>query len=44
MKLRKNQELALKTSIENDFESGIHYHATGTGKSIISFEIRMRLR
>ena len=39
MKLRKNQELALKTSIENDFESGIHYHATGTGKSIISFEI-----
>ena len=31
--LRPNQIEAIKISKENDFESGIHYHATGTGKS-----------
>ena len=33
IKLRQNQIDALQKSIDNDFESGIHYHATGTGKS-----------
>ena len=27
-KLRNNQLLAINTSIENDFSSGIHYHDT----------------
>ena len=39
LELRKNQLEAIKTSLENDFESGIHYHATGTGKSIIGYEL-----
>ena len=34
--LRKHQTLAIQTSRENDFESGIHYHATGTGKSWVA--------
>ena len=33
MELRNNQKEAIKTSISNDFSSGIHFHATGTGKS-----------
>ena len=37
--LRNNQILALEKSINNNFESGIHYHATGTGKSIIGLEL-----
>ena len=37
--LRKNQEVAVKISINNDFKSGIHFHATGTGKSHIALEI-----
>ena len=36
LSLRKNQVSALRLSQENDFESGIHYHATGTGKSWIA--------
>jgi superfamily II DNA or RNA helicase len=31
--LRKNQINAIEESIKNDFTSGIHNHATGTGKS-----------
>ena len=31
--LRNNQIEAVKVSISNDFSSGIHFHATGTGKS-----------
>ena len=34
--LRQNQLKAIQTSIDNDFQSGIHYHATGTGKSWIA--------
>ncbi len=34
--LRQNQITAIQTSIDNDFQSGIHYHATGTGKSWIA--------
>ena len=39
LSLRKNQRLAIKNSIENDFTSGVHLHATGTGKSLISYNI-----
>ena len=39
MTLRKNQSVAVKNSILNEFESGVHFHATGTGKSWISLEI-----
>jgi len=41
MELYENQRKAIQISIENDFESGIHYHATGTGKSIIMMNICM---
>ena len=34
--LRLNQKEAIRISKENDFCSGIHYHATGTGKSWIA--------
>jgi len=37
--LRKNQTLAINTSINNDFESGVHFHATGTGKSWIAMNL-----
>ena len=37
--LRKNQIEAINKSIENDFASGIHYHATGSGKSWIAMNI-----
>jgi hypothetical protein len=28
--LRDNQKKAINISYENDFESGVHFHATGT--------------
>ena len=37
--LRKNQLDAINISINNDFSSGIHYHATGAGKSWIAMYI-----
>ena len=37
--LRVNQKIAIEKSIENDFTSGIHYHATGSGKSWIAMKI-----
>ena len=37
--LKKNQLDALNISIDNDFLSGIHYHATGSGKSWIAMYI-----
>ena len=39
MDLFANQKRALDISVNNDFESGIHFHATGTGKSIIGLEL-----
>lgn len=39
MSLRKNQIAAIQNSIDNDFSSGIHYHATGTGKSWIAMNL-----
>jgi superfamily II DNA or RNA helicase len=37
--LRKNQLDALNTAKQNDFASGVYFHATGTGKSFIMFKI-----
>jgi superfamily II DNA or RNA helicase len=37
--LHKSQQAAIKTSIDNDFASGIHAHATGTGKSWIALQL-----
>ena len=37
--LRLNQINAIKKSVNNNFESGVHFHATGTGKSWISLEL-----
>ena len=43
MSLRPNQLNAVKISSENNFKSGVHFHATGTGKSWISLEIILNL-
>jgi len=40
--LRTNQLNAIDTSIKNNFESGIHFHATGTGKSWIALELILK--
>ena len=37
--LRNNQYQAVTCSKENNFQSGVHFHATGTGKSWIALEI-----
>jgi len=37
--LKSNQLNAINISIQNDFDSGIHFHATGTGKSWIAMNI-----
>ena len=37
--LRSNQQLAIQASINNDFASGVHFHATGSGKSWIALHI-----
>lgn len=37
--LRLNQINAIETSIRNDFASGVHFHATGTGKSWIAMNL-----
>ena len=42
MPLRPNQLTALSNSIHNDFQSGVHFHATGTGKSWISLELILK--
>ena len=39
MTLRPNQINAINVSLDNDFASGIHYHATGAGKSWIALHI-----
>ena len=41
-RLRKNQENAIKESINNNFDSGVHFHATGTGKSWIALELILK--
>jgi len=37
--LRQNQLKAIHISNENDFASGVHFHATGTGKSWIALQM-----
>ena len=37
--LRLNQSKAIESSIENNFQSGVHFHATGTGKSWIAMNL-----
>tara|TARA_Y100000992_G_C21273809_1_gene498628 strand:- start:1020 stop:3905 length:2886 start_codon:yes stop_codon:yes gene_type:complete len=37
--LRKNQQIAVECSKNNNFSSGVHFHATGTGKSWIALEL-----
>ena len=37
--LRTNQNNAVLTSISNNFKSGVHCHATGTGKSWIALQL-----
>ena len=39
MEFHTNQKRAIESSISNNFESGIHFHATGTGKSWIALEL-----
>ena len=39
MTLRCNQNNAIQISVENNFQSGVHNHATGTGKSWIALEL-----
>jgi len=40
--LRPNQIKAINETINNDFISGIHYHATGSGKSWIAMNIILK--
>ena len=42
MELRANQRKAIEESVRNDFENGVHFQATGTGKSRIAFEILLQ--
>jgi superfamily II DNA or RNA helicase len=37
--LRKNQQNAVNITLNNNFESGIHFHATGTGKSWVALQL-----
>ncbi|MDA7573857.1 DEAD/DEAH box helicase family protein [bacterium] len=37
--LRTNQINAINSSVNNDFDSGVHFHATGTGKSWVGLEL-----
>lgn len=37
--LRRNQVDAITKSVENKFESGIHFHCTGSGKSWIALQL-----
>ena len=38
-KLRQHQIESLQKTLDNNFESGVHFHATGTGKSLIALNI-----
>ena len=42
MSLRVNQRKAVTISEKNNFSSGVHFHATGTGKSWIALEIILK--
>jgi hypothetical protein len=40
--LRKHQIESLQKTIDNNFQSGVHFHATGTGKSLIALNILLK--
>ena len=40
--LRTNQCNAVEASVKNNFSSGVHSHATGTGKSWIALELILK--
>ncbi len=42
--LRQHQIDAIEISKNNDFSSGIHYHATGTGKSWIALQLLLEFQ
>ena len=42
MKLREHQTKAVHLTFENNFASGVHFHATGTGKSWVALDILLR--
>jgi len=42
--LRPNQLRAIEETVATDFKSGIHYHATGTGKSWIAMHIILKFQ
>ena len=42
MNLRNHQEAAIQVSLNNNFLSGVHSHATGTGKSLIALNIALK--
>lgn len=42
--LRGNQIHAISVSIENDFSSGVHFQATGTGKSWIALHLAIQFQ
>ena len=37
--LRKHQIESVQKTLNNNFESGVHFHATGTGKSLVALNI-----
>ncbi len=39
---RINQTKAVEASVANDFRSGVHFHATGTGKSWIGLQLLLK--
>mgnify|MGYP001301939260 CR=1 FL=1 len=44
MKLREHQKNAVHLSIENNFSSGVLFHATGTGKSWVALDILINFK
>jgi superfamily II DNA or RNA helicase len=44
MALHKNQQLAIDTTLKENFASGVHFHATGTGKSWIALSLLLKFQ
>lgn len=44
MSLHKNQQHAIDVSIKENFASGVHFHATGTGKSWIALSLLLKFQ
>ena len=38
-RLRPHQKNAVEVTLNNNFSSGVHFHATGTGKSWIALQL-----